>query len=108
MYEPETSFLSAEDEMVARAPILESGLRTATFKTDTMKVWRLISMITRDIDCWTYVKSAQRKRYGRKAYRDLWDHLLGPGNVDNMASEAESLLVATHYSGERKWFNFER
>ena len=25
-----------------------------------------------------------------------------------MASEAERILVATHYSGERKWFNFER
>ena len=31
--EPETSFLSAENEMVARAPILEGGLRTVNFKT---------------------------------------------------------------------------
>ena len=27
--------------------------------------------------------------------------------MDNMESEAKKLLVATHYSGERKWFNFE-
>ena len=38
----------------------------------------------------------------------MWDYFLGPDNVDNMASEAERLLVATHYSGERKRFNFER
>ena len=50
MDEPETSFLSAEDEMVARAPILEGGLRNVTFNTDMMKVWGLISMITRDLD----------------------------------------------------------
>ena len=48
--EPETSFLSSEYEMVACAPILEGGLRTVTFKTDMMKVWGLISVITRYLD----------------------------------------------------------
>ena len=56
--EPETSFLSAEDEMVARALILESGLSTVTFKTDMVKVWGLISLITRNLYCWTYSKSS--------------------------------------------------
>ena len=106
--EPETSFLSDKDKMVAHAPILEGGLRTATFKTYMMKVWGLIYVITRDLDCWTYFKSAQRTRYVKKAYRDLWEYLLGPDNVDNMVSEAERLLVATHYYDERKRFNFER
>ena len=92
--------MSTKDEIFARAPIIEGGLRNVTFKTDIMKVWWLISVITRDLDCWTYVKSAQRTGYVRKAYRDLWYHFLGPDNVDNMASESESLLVATHYSGE--------
>ena len=94
--ESETSFLSAEYEMVAHTPIIEGGLRTVTFKTDTMKVWGMIYVITRDLDCWTYVKSSQRTRDGRKSYRDLWDHFLGPDNVDNMANEDERLLVATH------------
>ena len=76
--EPETSFSSAEDEMGARALILEGGLRTVTFKTDIMKVWGLISVITRYLDCWTYIKSAQRTRDGRKAYRDLWGNFSGP------------------------------
>ena len=75
--EPETSFSSSKDEMVVRAPILEGGLRTVIFKTDMMKVWGLIYVITRDLDCWTYAKPYQRTRDGRKAYRDLWDHLLG-------------------------------
>ena len=50
MDEPETSFLSAEDEIVARAPILEGGTRTVTFKTDMIKFWGMISMITRYLD----------------------------------------------------------
>ena len=48
--EPAASFSSAEDEMVAHAPIIEGSLRTATFKTDMMKVWGLVSVITRDLD----------------------------------------------------------
>ena len=55
MDEPGTSFSSAEYDMVARAPILEGGLRTVTFKTDMMKVWGMISVITGDLDFWTYV-----------------------------------------------------
>ena len=33
---------------------------------------------------------------------------MGPENVNNMASEAERILIAMHYSGECKRFNFER
>ena len=104
--EPETSFLSAEYEMVARAPIIEGGLRTITFKKYMVKVWGMISVITRDLYFWAYVNSAQRTRYGSKDYHDLWDHLLGPDNAYNMASEAKTLLVATHHSGECNRFNF--
>ena len=106
--EHDTSFFSSKDEIVAHAPILEGGLRTVTFKTDMMKVWGLIYVVTRDLYCCTYFKSSQRTRDGSKAYRDLWDHFLVPDNLDNMASESKRPLVATHYSGERKRFNFER
>ena len=54
--EPETSFLSSEDEMVVCAPIIEGGLRTVTFNTDMKKVWGVISEITRDVDFCIYVK----------------------------------------------------
>ena len=48
--ESATSFLSDGDEMVARSLILKGGLRTATFKTEMMKVWGMISAITRVLD----------------------------------------------------------
>ena len=80
--------------MIERAPIIEGGLRTVTFKTDMMKVWGLISAITRDLDFWTYVKSYQKTRDGSKSYRDLWDHFLVPDNVNNMASDDKRIRVA--------------
>ena len=45
----EARFLSAKYEMIARAPILEGGMRTVTFKIDMMQVWGLIYVITRDL-----------------------------------------------------------
>ena len=71
MDEPATRLSSAEDEMVACAPILEGGMRTATFKTDMMKVWGMISVIRKDLYCLTHVKSSNSTRDGKKAYSDL-------------------------------------
>ena len=65
---------------MSSAPIIEGGMVTVTFKIDIVKVLGLISVITGDLDYWTSVKSYQRTRDGRKAYCDLWDHLLGPDN----------------------------
>ena len=58
MDNPETIFSSAEYKMVACALFFDGGLRTTTFNTDMMKVLGLTSVITRDLDCWNYVKSA--------------------------------------------------
>ena len=59
------SFSSAEVEMVARATILEGSLMNMTFNTDMMKVWGLISVITRDLDCWS-------TRDGVELYHIMW------------------------------------
>ena len=69
--EPEMSFSSAKDEIVTRSPIIEGVMRTVTLKTYMMKVWGAISVITRDLDCWTYVKSSQSTRDVEKAYHEL-------------------------------------
>ena len=37
----------------------------------------------------------------------LFDHFLGPNNVGNMASEAETILQGTLYNGEKKRFTWE-
>jgi hypothetical protein len=64
--------------------------------------------ITRAHDCWTYVKPAQRTKYGRHAFLLLWNHFLGPNNIDNMASDAEAKLGSVSYTGERKKWTWEK
>jgi hypothetical protein len=37
----------------------------------------------------------------------LFDHFLGPNNVGNMTSEAETKITSTLYNGEKKRFTWE-
>ena len=71
------------------------------------KVWDIISKITRDHSAWTYVKPAQKTRDGRMAYNGLYQHFLGPNNVDNMATQTEDKLKNTVYNGEQRRWDFD-
>lgn len=105
------NYATPREEMIARAPIRTGGADTPftpTYQADVEKVWEIISSLTRDKDCWTYVKPAQRRKDGRAAYWNLHNHYLGPGNVDNMANAAERKLQRTTYIGEKKRWNWEK
>ena len=112
---PAGGFVTLQDELIARAPIFAppgaGGIvrgYTATYLTDRAKVWELISNLTREKDCYTYVRPAQRARDGRLAFEGLKGHYLGENNVDNMSSRAERRLKNTTYSGEKRRWNFEK
>ena len=107
--DPPDGYDSVQEEMIARAPILDpAGNHTATFLSDCQRVWEKIAEIMRDHDCWTYVRPAQRSRNGRLAYLGLYDHYLGENNVDTMSTRTESRLEKTTYSGEKRNWNFEK
>jgi len=98
------------ERMIMRAPhfkIENPTKETDVFKMDNESVWKEISDITREHKCWTYVKPFQRKHDGRGAYRALWDHYLGPSNVDHLAAAAELKLETAKYTGKKKRYNFE-
>lgn len=99
-----------QDEMINRAPIMNAGttIYNEIYLQDNQEVWNIISSLTREHPCWTYVKPAQKKRDGRAAFKALYDHYLGPNNVDTMATTAERALANASYHGEKKRWNFER
>jgi hypothetical protein len=72
------------------------------------KFWDIISKITRDHSAWTYTRPAQKTRDSRMANNGLYQHFLGPNNVDNMATQAEDKLKNTVYNGEQHRWDFER
>ena len=107
--DPATNHESATDEMVAHAPYNNvAGDLLPMFIADRRKTWELLADLGRDDDCWTYLKPAQRSRNGRLAFWSLYNHYLGPNNVDNMSLAAEKQLTSMRYVGEKKRWNFEK
>jgi hypothetical protein len=85
--EPVDGYSDVTDEMIARAPHWDdAGQSLSTYLADRHKVWELITEICCEDECWSYIKPSQRTRDGRKAYQCLYDHYVGPNNVDHMAS----------------------
>jgi hypothetical protein len=78
-----------------------------TFVNDRRKVWDIVSNICGKHSCFVYITPDLRTRNGRDAYMLLFDHFLGPNNVGNMASEAETNLTSTLYNGDNKRFTWE-
>ena len=107
--DPAGEYSGAKQEMINRAPHVDAmGIALPTYLADRLKVWELLSDLCRDHDCWSYIKPAQRTNNGRVAFWKLYNHYLGPNNVDNRASASERLLQTTIYKNENKRWNFEK
>jgi hypothetical protein len=100
--DPPDNYETVDQEMMARAP--HTG---RPFVNDRRKFWDIMSNICGKHSCFVNIKPALRTRNGRDAYMLLLDHFLGPNNVGNMASEAETKRTSTLYNGEKKRFSWE-
>ena len=100
--DPADLYETVDQEMSARAP--HTG---RAFTNDKRKVWDIMSNICGKHSCFIYIKPALRTKNGREAFNLLFDHFLGPNNVGNMASAAETKLQGTLYNGEKKRFTWE-
>jgi hypothetical protein len=100
--DPADAYETVDQEMTARAP--HTGRSRVD---DRRKVWDIMSNICGKHSCFVYIKPALRTRNGRDSYMLLFDHFLGPNNVGNMASEAETKIAGTLYNVEKKSFTWE-
>lgn len=110
---PLTGWPTHQHEMIGRSPIVVNAqavpvVPTEHYMTDNTTVWSKIAAMTRDHECWTYVRSFQRAKDGRAAFKALHTHFLGANNVDTLSTNAWSKLNNTRYNGEKRNFTFER
>jgi hypothetical protein len=101
--DPSEGYIAVAEEMIARA-----SHGNQAYANESMEVWSYMPNFSRDHDRWTYVKPAQRTKDRRRAFLLMWNHFLGPNNVDRMASEAEAKLGSVSYTGERKKWTWEK
>jgi hypothetical protein len=100
--DPAENHETVDQKMTARAP--HTGRSFVDYRR---KVWDIMSNICGKRSCFVYIKPAVRTRNGRDAYMLLFDHFIGPNNVGNMASEAETNLTGTLYNGKKTRFTWE-
>jgi hypothetical protein len=100
--DPPENYETVDQEMTSGAPCT-----ARPFVNDSRKVWDIMSNICDKHSCFVYIKPALRTRNGRDAYMLLFDHFIGPNNVGNMASEADTKLTSTLYNGDKKRFTWE-
>jgi hypothetical protein len=110
--DPAESYPSITDEMVRRAPIgtmNPDGTITyhPTFRVNNCLCFDKLAAWARDHSCWTYIKPFAKSRDGRKAWMALFNHYLGPNNVQNQAAQAEKTLRALTYVKDSRNFTFE-
>ena len=79
-----------------------------TSVTDNKMFFDKLAELTRDHECWTYIKHHARARNGRAAYMAFKNHYLGPNNIGDMAVTAEHKLINASYRGEGRCWVFER
>ena len=112
--EPEDGWPSKLVEMSMRAKIVVGGNgadkdnKVETFKTDSMRVWGILSKICQPTQAWTYCKAGKASKCGRKAWLAMYDHYLGECNVDNQAARAESSIRNATYNGKQRRFSMEK
>jgi hypothetical protein len=112
---------SHDEEVIARHRIINQASATRTLKqheksgpfteeylSDRKRVWDLLSSVLSETDANTVIKPYKDKTDGRGAYLAVWDHYLGPNNVDHMANKAEKTLVTSRYHAKTRTFTFER
>jgi hypothetical protein len=100
--DPAEGYEAVDQEMTARAP--HTG---RSFVNDRCKVWDIMSNICGKHSCFVYIKPALRTTNGKDAYMLLFGHFLGPNNVGNMTSAADTKLNGTLYNREKKRFTWE-
>ena len=109
----ETDWDDPLEQMIERAPqtiTVANGtiIKHPTFATDNKMLFDKLAELTREHECWTYIKPHARARNGRAAYMAFKNHYLGPNNIGNLAATAEHKLINATYGGEGRHWDFER
>ncbi len=116
-------FTTYDEEMEARAPIIDmeeyNGLHegeflekdgpfTASFLSDTRKVWSMLHSLWSMTPAWAHVKTLDKTQNGRQVYHTLHKHFFGGNKVSTLSTNILSTLRGLTYTGDSKNFNFDK
>jgi hypothetical protein len=106
--DPADNYAMPVEEMIARATHERNGQPDPIFIINSGKVLDNLADMFQETMSWTYMKDFVQPRDGRGAYRALFNHYLGPNNVNNQSAALEKALAKISYNGEGCHQNFEK
>ena len=71
-------------------------------------IWDNIVAIFHVLYTWTYLKTSKKYCDGRMVYKPIYNHYLGPSNIDHMADFADKKLSQCTYTGEKRNWTFKK
>ena len=86
----------------------EIGPFTDSFITNRALIWKNMVAIFQGLDTWTYLKSDKKHRDEILGIRLIYNHYLGPSNINHMAAGEEKKLAQCSYTGEKRNWTFEK
>ena len=103
--DPISGYVFLDLEMIVRAPSLKAGTTgdasvlkltgpfDPTFLTDFVKVNEILVVMIQPTLAWVYMKPKRGvDPKGHRSYMLIFEHFLGPGNMDHLARNASSRL----------------
>ena len=114
-----SNYFTHNEEMIACGSILGSpavsvsnpeavGPFTYSFITDRALIWDNMVTIFQVSDSWTYLKPSNKHNGVRMGYKIIYNHYLGPSDINYMASGAEKKLTQCTYTREKINWIFEK
>ena len=114
--DPETSYVSMDDEMIGRAQIYsrevdcdeDVGPWSKVFVIDSATVYTLMEKAFGKSAYWTNARIYSRKKEGRKAWRGLIKYHFGNDRSVTMAETLRTKLQNTTFGGPKRNFSFDK
>jgi hypothetical protein len=78
------------------------------YESANTKLWGIMFSIFNDHPSYAHIQSSRHTKDGHGAYNALRQHYLGEDAVENMAGEMEAAWNCLTYTGEGRWWNFEK
>ena len=78
------------------------------FITDRALIWDNMVAIFQGSDAWTYLNPSKKHRDGKIGYNLIYNHYLGPSNIDHMEAGAENKLAWCTYTEEKRNWTFNK
>ncbi len=119
----DSRFTTHDEEMEARAPIIDGeeydgyakgedlekhGPFSASFLSDTRKVWSVLHSLWSTTSAWAHVKTLDKTQNGRQVYRTLHKHFFGGNKILTLSTNILTTLQGLTYTGDSKNYNFDK